>query len=266
MPSQLAVATIVLSRNVRRIENSIQSFFLYCTYCVRAEAYQSLSLPADTFFFPRRFLSGLSRLLLISLCYQVLFAKKSWVYKISIREKEKKESMDDSVGMGMQFPCFLQSTPPSRNNMMTLQFDPSNMQYQPDVSASPPPPPPPRFVSLWNHCRISQLNQHPNPKNVSDDTTTSVTASGSRVMWENDDTDILVWCWAEVQRRYEAMPKTKLGKKKVLKQRGTELWREITEKVNVSVSVDRKPSSRIEDGENYRCVQRSQNEKLEKRH
>ena len=132
------------------------------------------------------------------------------------------------------FLVFLQLTPPSQNNMMPLRFfEPSNMQYQSYLSASPPPPPPYQFMSpLSQHHR--ELRHFPvestpeSEESQSDDTTTSATAFGSRMMWDNDDTDILVQCWAEVQRRYKAMPKTKLGKRKVHKPRGTELWREIT--------------------------------------
>ena len=122
------------------------------------------------------------------------------------------------------------------------------MQYQPYLSAAPPPPPPPyQFMTppSQHHPELRHFPVESTPESEisqSDDTTTSATASGSRKVWDNDDTDILVQCWTEVQRRYKAMPKTKLGKKKVLKPRGTELWREITEKVNLLASVDRKPS------------------------
>ena len=63
----------------------------------------------------------------------------------------------------------------------------------------------------------------------------------SRMTWDQDDTEILVQCWAEVQRRFKATPRI-TGKKKILKPKGTELWREITQKVNVLVSIERKPS------------------------
>ena len=122
------------------------------------------------------------------------------------------------------------------------------MQYQSYLSASPPPPPPPPYQFMTppsqHHHELKYFPVESTPesqKSQSDETTTSATASESRMMWDNDDIDILVQCWAEVQRRYKAMAKTKLGKN-VLKPRGTELWREIAEKVNILVSVDRKLS------------------------
>ena len=58
-------------------------------------------------------------------------------------------------------------------------------------------------------------------------------------MCDNDDIDIIVQCWAEVQRRHIAIPRNKMGKQeKVLKPRGSDMWK-VTEKMSKLVSVER---------------------------
>ena len=52
-------------------------------------------------------------------------------------------------------------------------------------------------------------------------------------MWDSDGTDILVQCWAEVQRRYKIQGTNTEGNR---------IMEGDYRKVNVLVSVDRKPS------------------------
>ena len=77
-------------------------------------------------------------------------------------------------------------------------------------SSSPP-------ASSYHTTQIASRLFHPastrslsSERPTGDDTSTN-TGSGSRMPWDNDDIDILVQCWAEVQRRHIAIPRNKMS-------------------------------------------------------
>ena len=139
------------------------------------------------------------------------------------------ESTIDDFGIAINYT---QSTQP-RNNIMLFRFyDPTGMPYQPlyqpYLPPSPPPPPSPQPYQFITPPRRELQYFHaatpPESDRSAEEGSSSATASWSRMTWDQDDTEILVQCWVEVQRRFKATPRI-TGKKKILKPKGTELWR-----------------------------------------